>query len=707
MNNNMIPRAIPLVCASWLLVHPLAVLPELTTHPSTATGVAVAPNGAATVTVAPPVSGVSHNAYVDFNVGRAGLEFVNSEARARVIVNEVVSTRTSLIEGPISVSGPRASVIVANPNGITVNGGSFINTGNVALSTGRVQFNDFNIAPGVPQRNVVLTTEQGSIEIGPSGLSGAFNSLELIAKQLRINGPVSNTVSRADASIRAIAGDSQAEINTAVSPTDNLTPWIAYEGGEASNPDAVLVDITRLGSLHAGRIQIAVTDRGAGVRNAGDLYANVGDFTLNTNGELRVAGGTVHAARHVDVTAAALVVEGSGANNARVYSDGGSIAIQAAGAVELSAGDLASSGDVVIHAGTFTQRNAGAMKSSTVAAYGSVLIDSAGEVRNTGSLIQGNAAAADGAAVTIKSGGSIHNASDDAAAQPAVIYSGAGDVRLEAQGDIHNRSARLLAAASLSLHAVGDVANTVRRDGDVAGGEVQAYRRHDHNWLGLPVRESGFSVNYGRPTGTHTEAFLKAGNDVVIEGANITNRGGNIYADAGDVRLGAMARIDNLGLATGIARFKRKCNVLFCRARGDSDVEVLGGEVSAAHDVVLSAGDEIVNTGGRVLALNDMLLTAPKVTARGVAGYSSIDRDHGMKGWFGDTWAQIYAADVGGSFAATGGKLTVNGTAYADGAVLSAAEGVVATGSVVEVRPVQREPVIIRGNRIGLMSWFD
>jgi adhesin HecA-like repeat protein len=468
-----------------------------------------------------------------------------------------------------------------------------------------------------------------------------------------------------------------------------------------------LVDITPLGSLTAGKIQIAVTDRGAGVHNAGELYANVGDFTLSAGGELRVTNGSVRAAGHVDVAAAAVIVEGSAERSSRMHSDSGSIVIQAAGAVELSAGELAAGGDVVIHAATFTQRNAGAKKSSTIATQGSVLINSAGDVRNSGSLIQGNAAAADGAAVTIKAGSAIYNASDDAAAQPAVVHASTGDVRLEAKDGIRNDSGRVLAAADLILSTGGDVVNAVARSGEVAGGEVQAHREHDHNWLGLPVRESGISVEYGQLMGTHTEAFLKAGNDVVIEAANITNHGGNIYADAGDVRFEASARIDNIGLATGSAHFERRCNVLFCRSRADSDVEVPGGEISAARDIVFSAGEEISNVGGRVLALSDMTLTAPKVTARGVVGYSSIDRNHGMKAWFGDTWAQIYASDVGGSFTASGGKPTINGTAYAEGAVLTAAKGVESSGGVVEVRPVQREPVVIRGNRIGIMSWFD
>jgi hypothetical protein len=38
----------------------------------------------------------------------------------------------------VSVDGPRANLILANPNGLVINGGSFINFGSVALVAGSV-----------------------------------------------------------------------------------------------------------------------------------------------------------------------------------------------------------------------------------------------------------------------------------------------------------------------------------------------------------------------------------------------------------------------------------------------------------------------------------------------------------------------------------------------------------------------------------------
>ncbi|MCK7490587.1 MAG: filamentous hemagglutinin N-terminal domain-containing protein [Comamonadaceae bacterium] len=191
---------------------------------ATATTVSSTPAGKAVIAIAPPVAGVSHNTYSSFNVGRAGADLQNSGVSARYIVNEVTSTRPSLIEGPIAVVGPRASVILANPHGITLNGASFVNTGNVAITTGRVRFHDLNPAPGIVQRNIVLTTDQGVIEIGPEGLAGAFANLELIAKRLKVGGPVTNTFTSADARVRAVLGDSRAEVDTSVSPDGQPDP---------------------------------------------------------------------------------------------------------------------------------------------------------------------------------------------------------------------------------------------------------------------------------------------------------------------------------------------------------------------------------------------------------------------------------------------------------------------------------------------------
>lgn len=66
----------------------------------------------------------------------------------------------------------------------------------------------------------------GTITVGPLGLASALIGLDLIAKNLLIQGPLSNGFSSSTASVRAIAGTSHVALNTALSPTDNANDWL-------------------------------------------------------------------------------------------------------------------------------------------------------------------------------------------------------------------------------------------------------------------------------------------------------------------------------------------------------------------------------------------------------------------------------------------------------------------------------------------------
>lgn len=856
----------------------------------TATTVTTRIDGKQTIAIATPVSqtNVSHNTYSEFSVGKPGVDIVNTSGNnaARYIINEVTSTSPSLIEGRVSVIGARATVILANPNGITVNGGSFHNSGSVVLSTGKISFDDFKPGAIIEKRNIVLSTNQGVIEIGPGGLAGSLRNLELVAKQVEINGPVSNEFGSADnlegsGLIRLNAGHTKATIDTGATPGNPLD--IAYVAANTAHPGMILVDITPLGSLTAGRIQIAVNDRGAGVRHAGSLLANIGDFTLASSGEISIENGSVKTARdlivgapaqslNVDgrvvfdtaptfrmnggqvassrdtvIRASAISIEGGsfragsetqsgnivlgmqqdmtgpivlssaptsagfaaltfeagggmgiyGGNQmvrvdaaklnahenveiradriefdtqwangqdqsgslasavggvtlvadhdivsrgaeiqgragvtihstnlilematenstnqkSRVISNGGSVSLAVDNAIQVRGSDIAASEDVIAKSATFSQAAVGATSSSTVAVNGTVLIETSGDIRNTGSLIQGSiqniAIAGSLGGVTLESAGSITNESLTGGPQ-AVIFGADGNVIGHAGGDIVNRGARIIANKGLTLSAASDVRNIIDKSDAVSGGAKGEHRKNDRNWLGINKRSSGFSVDYGQPVDDGLEAFLVANDgDLNIVGNNIANSGGNLYANGeGDIRLTAEHKIDNQGLVTGKAMFERSCRVFLCNATAASNVTVEGGLISASRDIVMSAGDEIENTGGRVLALNNIWLNAPRVTARAVTGYTAITRYHGMRAFFGDTWAKIYAADQGGSFTANQGTLKISGTAYAEGASLAAADGVDATGGIVTVRPVQREPLTIGDAHIGLTAWF-
>jgi len=58
---------------------------------------------------------------------------------ARVILNEVVSSDPSLLNGYVEVAGTRAEVVIANPAGISCSGCGFINAQRATLTTGTPQ----------------------------------------------------------------------------------------------------------------------------------------------------------------------------------------------------------------------------------------------------------------------------------------------------------------------------------------------------------------------------------------------------------------------------------------------------------------------------------------------------------------------------------------------------------------------------------------
>lgn len=200
-------------------------------------------------------------------------------------------------------------MILVNPNGWSINGASVQNIGNLAISTGQVSFNDFSSANGQMQRNIRLNTGQGTIEVGPEGLSGTLLNLELGSKQMRIGGPVMNRYGDSNARVRAVAGTSSAEIDTSASPTDNLTPWITTRRPSIRGKGSP-IDITAVGSLSSGRIELMLTDQGAGVRHAGATYATAGDFVVSGTGELQLASGKIGAKQDVLIGSGGLTCTG-------------------------------------------------------------------------------------------------------------------------------------------------------------------------------------------------------------------------------------------------------------------------------------------------------------------------------------------------------------------------------------------------------------
>ncbi|WP_458861000.1 two-partner secretion domain-containing protein [Burkholderia ambifaria] len=645
----------------------------------TATTVSTGAGGRQTVNIAPAIGGVSNNTYSSFNVSKAGADLNNAGVNARTVVNQVTSTNPSLIQGNVNVLGPRANVILANPNGVTVDGGSFTNTGHVVLSTGQVGFTDLTLAPGVVQRNIVLTTDRGAITIGPGGLSGTLVNLDLIAKQLSINGPVTNDFTSSTSGIRVVVGDSTATYDTSFSPSDNGHDWLIGTSSPGTKSNAVAVDITAAGGLTAGRVQLIVTDQGAGVHSLGKVYANAGDVVVTASGDIAIADGSLKAERDV-----ALATPGT------VSLTGAQVT--AANNVNVQAGNIALSDD--------------ATGPTTVSAGNTVNLTSSGAIANTGSLIQAGTTASDGTAtggdVILTAAGDITNRSS--ANNLGIMFAANGQTKLTAGGNIINDNARILSNDAVSLTAAGDVQNIIDHTGGTNGGQPTAYSDRGGSFLFFTHTTSGFNVDYGTVGNPDQLAYIAAVHGpVTITSRNFTNAGGIVQSNDGDVNITAQNAFTNAAVFTGQASYTRSCWI-FCHADASSNVTPYGGTIQAGGNVGIKAGTVARNVGGNVFANGDIKVDAPITYAQGVTGYSAINQHRGFKAFFGSTWAQIIAMDVGGGFSANG-SVTLTGDGVIDGGSFSGGKGVSAAGGITTVRAPSRTPVQI-DQHLGLTTWW-
>ncbi len=791
----------------------------------TATAVSIGAGGRQMINIAPAVGSVSNNTYSSFNVSKAGADLNNIGINARTIVNQVTSTNPTLIQGNINVLGPRANVILANPNGVTVDGGSFTNTGHVVLSTGQVSFNDITTTLNEIQRDITLTTNRGAITIGPGGLSGTLVNLDLLAKQLNVNGPVTNPYTSSTGGIRAIVGDSTATYDTHFSPEDNGHDWLIGTTTPGTKSNAVAVDITAAGGLTAGRVQLIVTDQGAGVRSLGKIYASAGDVVLTSTGDVTVVDGSVKGERDVSImTPGAVTLQGaqlSAANNTTVQagsitlsddasgrsfvSTGNTVSLTSSGAIsntgsQIQAGTTGtdgtvSGGDVVLKAGgditnrstesnvaavvadngnttldaggSIVNSNArvqangtaaltaagdvsiadGSIKAgadisiktpgalsiqgaqlgaghnatvqaanivlsedasgpSTLSAANAVSVTSNGAIANSGSLIQAGSVASDGSAiggdVILNAGGDINNRSTPS--NLSIVFAAHGDTKLTAGGNIINDNARFLSNGAIEMNAAGDVQNIIDHTDGANGGQPTAYSNRGGSFLFFTHTNSGFSVDYGTVAQPNQLAYIAATHGpVMINARNFNNSGGIVQSNDSDVTITAQNVFTNAAVFSGQASYTRSCWI-FCHADASSNVTPHGGTIQAGGNMNIKAGTVARNIGGNVFATGDIKVDAPITYAQGVTGYLAINQHRGLKAFFGSTWAQIIAMDIGGGFTANG-SVTLTGDGVIDGGSFSGGKGVTAAGSITTVRAPSRTPVQI-DQHLGLTTWW-
>ncbi|MFJ4294245.1 filamentous hemagglutinin N-terminal domain-containing protein, partial [Cupriavidus sp. NPDC089707] len=240
----------------------------------------------------PSAAGVSTNGYTQFDVPKAGVILNNSPVvtntqqagyvngnpnllpggSARIIVNQVNSPTASpsQLRGYIEVAGPGAQVVVANPNGLLVDGLGFINTTRATLTTGSPVFG------GSGSLDAYRVTG-GQITVQGDGLNAVnVDQVDLIARAVQANAAIYGN------RLSVIAGANQVDYNTL-----QATPI----AGTGAVP-AVGIDVSQLGGMYANKIILASNENGVGVSLRGVQAAQAGDLTLTAQGQLILTGQT-------------------------------------------------------------------------------------------------------------------------------------------------------------------------------------------------------------------------------------------------------------------------------------------------------------------------------------------------------------------------------------------------------------------------------
>ncbi|PCE30721.1 hemagglutinin [Burkholderia ubonensis subsp. mesacidophila] len=746
-------RGIAAAAATLLGAAPGIAPAQIAPTPGTPTHVIQTPNGLPQVNIAAPSgAGVSVNTYNQFDVQKPGAILNNSPTMvqtqqggmingnpnfgpgqaARIIVNQVNSTAASRLRGHVEIAGNRAEVVLANPAGIVVDGGGFINTSRATLTTGLPYYGADGSLAG-------YHVNRGLIAVQGAGLNASnVDQVDLISRAVQVNAAMYATT---------------LNVLTGANRVDHRTLDATAIQGDGPAP-GVSIDVSQLGGMYADRIHLVGTEHGVGVSNAGVLAAQAGDLTLHANGQLVLTGRT-NASGNLSLSAQDGIRNSGktyGQQNVSVTTGGtlsNSGALTAQRNLSLSAGTVASSGSL----------GAGVNQDGAVSGRGDLRVSASGRLLATGQNVAGGDVAL--------TGGSIDLSGAKTAAMASVtLRAEAGDVDLSdattsAQGEIHadasgtlrndhgtlssqagttmragsllNRRGRISAGGPLTIDTSGQVANqggmlvtngaleltagdvmnnegTIQSDGalSISGTSLDntAGRIVSLNSDGLSLTTTGQLTNAGRTTATGAQGGVIGGNgDVSVQAGSVVNRGSvtamqtlQVATALLDNREGAIAadrlnvKAANLQNAHGkLTQYGDQATALDVSGTLDNSnggtIQTNGVDLTLVPSMLNNAGGKIVHagTGTLKLALAAGTLTnvGGTIASRGGIALSAdaLDNAGGTLEALGSVSARI-----AGELNNTRGTLTANGDMTLDAGTLTNTQDGRLSGANVRIR---------------------
>jgi filamentous hemagglutinin len=530
----------------------------------------------------PSAAGVSRNVYSQFDVQSNGVILNNSRTDvqtqqggwvqgnpwlatggARVILNEVNSSNPSYLNGYVEVAGQRAEVVIANPSGISVNGGGFINTSKATLTTGTPIVNGGSLDG--------YRVQGGNISINGNGLDLSTTDYSaILARAVQVNAGIWAN------ELKVVTGANQIDASSLGANTTPVTTTIAGTGAVPS----FALDVAQIGGMYAGKIHLIGTEQGLGVRSAGTIGSTGGDLVLQNNGWLTTTG-TLQASANLQITAQGNITNSGTlyASNDQALSATGNVTnsgvIAAQGNTSITANSLSSTAASVVGAGIKTDGtlvgngNLNVTTTQGLAANGQTL--AAGNIALTGSSVDlsGSQTGAANIAITANSG-NVNTANATVATSDTA---GVLNITAKTNNDqTLDNTHGTLSAGQLNL----DIANLTNTQGQITQTGV-----------------GNTSIVLTSPTST----FNNTGGTLTVNSANLevaantlTNTDGKIQ-HAGTGALGITA--DTLSSVRGQVASNNNIALTI-----DTQLNNTDGVISAAKDLNVSAGFAVTQPSG-------------------------------------------------------------------------------------------------------------
>ncbi|ASG19235.1 hemagglutinin repeat-containing protein [Salmonella enterica] len=571
----------------------------------------------------PSAGGVSHNTYSQFDVSHQGAILNNShvnvqtqlggmvagnpwlaKGEARIILNEVNSRNPSQLNGFVEVAGKKAQVVIANPAGISCDGCGFINANRATLTTGQPQMKNGSLTG--------FNVERGEMQVTGKGMDASRTDYtDIIARSVKVN-----------AGIWA----QDLKVTTGRNLVDAVHGRIEKKNDDAVSRPEMALDVSSLGGMYAGKIRLVGTESGVGVRNAGHIGAQAGEFTLTADGRIENSGSIsaqtdVHLAtpRELD-------------NSGSVYA-GQDTQIQSDGAFTHT-GSVASRRNTRIQAARLTGSDrsllaAGVKDDGCLADAGNLTVSTSGELTAHGQVLAGGNMQLRGKGLDL-SHSRIQGQHTELDAT---------------SGNLSTQNAQL-SAGTLSARTAGQFSNN---DGRIMADTLQISARSLSNHKGKLIQTGpgDFSLNLpGRVD--NREGLIAANGTVQLDVRSLDNRQGRVQAaQSGSLQVKATTGVDNrrgsltasrgvrlntpslnndnglISAATGTGRIKTQQAVSNVQGRMESGgrLDISAGGLNNRQGTVVSDGLSVMlagaldNTSGKLLSQKALSVSGTELTS--------------------------------------------------------------------------------------------